>query len=208
MNIRNGPRVSIDAAALETIWHWTALARGEFSCLGVVDDDLGVHDVQLFDQVCTPASTDLDQQALARFLVDHQQPELVRAWIHSHGNLSVFWSQQDDACIEGLANESFLVSIVVNKRRDLRCRIDIFQPTRLTLDEVPVDVRVPRYDLKAESERLFRQHVTEVQAAPMPPTPWMRHFHGIDSIDQGRPMGRRLPGVPVDDDELDLWGGP
>jgi len=171
MKIKDGLRVCIDAEALERIWRWTELARGEFSCLGLVDDDLVIRDVQLFDQVCTQASTELDQQALGRFLVEQDEPEKVRAWIHSHGTLSTFWSQQDEQCIEGLENESFLVSIVVNKRHDLKCRVDVFAPVRLTVDEVPVEIRLPRLDLKAESEQQFRKLLTASRIRRIPAFP-------------------------------------
>lgn len=197
MKPKAGFRVSIDAEALERIWHWTDLAKGEFSCLGQVTDDVLVHDVQLFTQTCTSATTEIDQQALAQFLCQHQKPEKVRAWIHSHGNLGVFWSQQDDSCIEGLENDTFLLSIVVNKKREMKCRLDIWQPVRLTLDDLAVEVRVPRYNLKAECETAFRKLVTEVQVAA--PLPWS-------------PLGRTLPrGVdtwPDWDDDLPHWRNP
>ena len=198
MKIKTGLCVRIDAEALERIWQWTALAKGEFSCLGMADDGLLVHGVQLFDQVCTQASTELDQDALAKFLCRHREPENVRAWIHSHGNLSVFWSAQDDACIDGLANESFLISIVVNKRHDIRCRVDFFQPVRLTLDEVPLEVRMPDTSLKAACEAAFLQHVTEVQ-------PMVVRQQSMLPEPGGRRRGRAWP--DFDDDDMAMWGG-
>ena len=198
MKIKTGLCVRIDAEALERIWQWTALAKGEFSCLALADDSLLVHGVQLFDQTCTQASTELDQDALAKFLCRHREPENVRAWIHSHGALSVFWSAQDDACIDGLANESFLVSIVVNKRHDIRCRVDFFQPVRLTLDEVPLEVRMPATDLKAECESAFLQHVTEVQPMAVRQQTLMAEPGGM----------RRVRNWPdFDDDDMAMWGG-
>lgn len=206
MKIKPDFRVAVDAEALERIWQWTALAKGEFSCLAMVENDLLVHGVELFEQVCTQASTEIDQQALARFLVVHPAPERVRAWIHSHGTLNVFWSATDDACIEGLANDTFLVSIVVNKRRELRCRVDFWQPVRLTLDDVPIEVRLPRFDLQAECARQFREHVTEVQPAMIPPglPPWLRP-HGQPQ--PGPPLARTLADWPGIDDDEPLWGG-
>ena len=201
MKIRTGPRVSIDAAALERIWHWTDLAMGEFSCLGLVTDEVLAHDVRLFDQVCTSASTEMDQQALARFLVAHEQPENVRLWCHSHGNLQTFWSQQDEQCIDGLANDTFLLSIVVNKKREMKCRLDIWRPVRITLDDLDVQVRVPRYDLKRECEEAFLEHVTE--ARPMALQKW--------APQDGRPLQRVVHGWPSawpdEDDDLIGWRG-
>ena len=158
----HGLRVEIDAEAMEAIRQWTHLARGEFSCLGVVTDDLFIESVHLFEQSCTDASTELDPAALAKFLTRCDQPEKVRGWFHSHASMKTFWSQTDNECIEALQNESFLVSIVVNKAGDLRCRVDLYQPVRLTLDEVPVVVRVRSAALAADCRREFQQKVREM----------------------------------------------
>lgn len=205
MKIKSGLRVSIDAEALERIWHWTDMATGEFSCLGLVTDDVLAHDVRLFDQICTAASTDIDQQALAKFLVAHDQPENVRLWCHSHGNLQVFWSQQDDSCIEGLANDTFLLSLVVNKKREMKCRLDIWKPVRVTLDDLEVTVRLPEYGLKRECERMFLEHVIEAQPIATQQR-WEPHRQG-----QGKPLQRVMQGWPSnwndDDDEIIGWRG-
>jgi hypothetical protein len=164
MKTKTGLRVGIHAEAMERIWHWTDLAKGEFSCLGTVEGTHVTH-VQLFDQVCTASSTELDQQALAKFLVTHPRPEAVRAWIHSHGKLGVFWSEQDEQCIDGLANDTCLISIVVNKARQMKCRVDLWQPVRVTLDDVPVDIVLPDFNLRAECQALFDAHVIEAPLA-------------------------------------------
>ncbi|MBI5611373.1 MAG: hypothetical protein HY902_21050 [Deltaproteobacteria bacterium] len=199
MKINQSLRVAIDAEAMERIWQWTALATGEFSCLAQVTPELRVHGAELFDQVNTAASTELDQAALAKFLCRHDKPEAVRAWIHSHGDLGVFWSEQDEACIAGLANESFLVSIVVNKRHQAKCRLDVFAPVRLTVDEVELEVRAPSLDLRTECERLFKQHVREAPLRPrlgtlLPanqPTPQrlMNVYHGWPATDDEEDFG-------------------
>ena len=206
MKIKQTPRVLIDAEAMERIWQWTALASGEFSCLAMVSGELLVHGVELFDQVCTAASTELDQMALAKFLCRHDKPEAVRAWIHSHGNLGTFWSDQDEECIAGLANESFLVSIVVNKRHELRCRLDVFAPVRLTLDEVELEVRALRPELKAECTALFNKHVTEAQPlGPRIPMGHRQQWHGQQAHPQQQQQQRVvMQGWPGFDDD-DNW---
>ena len=202
MKVKQNLRVRIDADAMERIWHWTDLAAGEFSCLGTVTDDVIVGDVQLFDQICTAASTELDQEALAKFLVTHQQPERVRAWIHSHGRLGVFWSQQDEACIDGLANEACLISIVVNKKREWKARIDVWQPFRLTFDDLPLEIRLPDQNLRGECERLFNAHVVEMQPVLMPDWRGTRQPQ-----QQGQPQHGQAyrGGWPDFDDDLADW---
>ena len=171
MKVKQTLRVRIDAEAMERIWHWTDLAQGEFSCLGLVSDDLMVGGVQLFDQLCTDASTELDQEALAGFLCAHKTPERVRAWVHAHGHFNVFWSPQDEACIEGLANDSCLVSIVVNKKREWKARIDLWRPFRVTFDDLPLEIRMPDMNLRDECEQAFKRHVVEMQPPVLMPGP-------------------------------------
>ena len=188
MKTKTTLRVGINAEAMERIWHWTDLATGEFSCLGTVEGT-HINHVQLFDQMCTAASTELDQQALAKFLVTHPRPEAVRAWIHSHGKLGVFWSEQDEACIDGLANDTCLISIVVNKVRQVKCRVDLWQPVRVTLDDVPVELVMPHFNLRAECEAAFQAHVVEapltslaLAARALPRTSWTDQ-HGWPGLD-------------------------
>ena len=207
MKIKHNLRVCIDAEAMERIWHWTDLASGEFSCLGQVTDDLLAHDIQLFDQVCTAGSTELDQQALAKFLCKHNQPEKVRLWCHSHARFGVFWSPQDETCIDGLANESFLLSIVVNKKRDVKVRLDIWHPFRVTLDDLPLEIRLPKLGLARECEALFELHVTE-QHAVMPTGMMRQHIEFPRQLTQ-KPLERVAQGWPAyDDDDFGGWGRP
>ena len=198
MKVKQNLRVRIDADSMERINHWTDIAAGEWSCLGSVSDDILVGDVRLMDQVCSAASTELSQEALATFLVTHPQPELVRAWIHSHGRLGVFWSQQDEACIEGLANDTYLVSIVVNKKREWKARIDVWQPFRLTFDDLPLEIRLPDQNLRGECERLFNAHVVEMAPVLMP------DWRGGKQLPQQQGQPYR-GGWPDFDDDLADW---
>ncbi len=198
MKVKQNLRVRIDADAMERIWHWTDLATGEFSCLGTVTEDMLVGGVQLFDQICTAASTELDQEALAKFLVTHPAPQNVRAWVHSHARLGVFWSQQDEACIEGLANDACLISIVVNKKREFKARIDVWQPFRLTFDDLPLEIRLPDQNLRGECERLFNAHVVEMAPVLMP------DWRGGKQLPQQQGQPYR-GGWPDFDDDLADW---
>ena len=163
MNIKASHlRVEIEAEAWECIRQWTELANGEFSCFGTVGDDLYINEVHLLEQECTDNATEMDPAAVTDLLLNVDDPSQVRAWIHSHADMQCFWSSTDDECIEGLANESFLVSIVVNKAGDYRCRVDLFHPIRITIDKVPVVVRVRSPRLAVDCHREFDRKVREV----------------------------------------------
>ena len=160
-------RVWMDPAAHEKLWAWTRMAKGEVSMLGLVDEVEGqpcIADLFLVKQTCTPASTDMDQDAVAKLMVElaaKGQSDQLRAWVHSHGTLDVFWSTQDDSTIEDLAGDPYLVSIVVNKSGLVKARVDLFKPVRITVDDIPVEVLVPDMGLESQCEKEFKDKVIE-----------------------------------------------
>lgn len=115
--------------------YYTQFAKGEVSGIGksVIneDGDAVVTDIALFDQECTGATTDIDDEALAKFMNDlHQAGESLadwNLWWHTHADMSVFWSSTDDNTIaEHSGNHDYLISIVTNKKGDLKGRLDVF----------------------------------------------------------------------------------
>lgn len=169
-------RVLIDPPILDKIRHWTALAPGEFSALGLVEkdgEDLIVTEVFLPRQSCTAMNTEMDPDDLARLLVELEARDAgsrLRLWLHSHGEMRTFWSGTDDATIEVLANDGYVVSIVVNKAGDVLCRVDLFEPFRHTFHKVPVEPLMPDYGLydacKAQmAEKVRHGHDLALRAA-------------------------------------------
>jgi proteasome lid subunit RPN8/RPN11 len=160
-------RLYIDARAYEKLFHWVNLAKGEISCLGLVEDnckEFNILDVFLIKQTCTSASTDMDQEDIAKLLFELEKQgkaEMLKCWIHSHGSMNVFWSSTDEATIKGLANDNFFISVVVNKNRDMLGRIDVFSPVRLMIDALEVHVLIPSFGLLDECKKEFTEKVKE-----------------------------------------------
>ncbi|MBK8128708.1 MAG: hypothetical protein IPK53_07095 [bacterium] len=65
--------------------------------------------------------------------------------------MSVFWSGQDESCISGLANNEWLLILVVNKRRDTQMRLDQFHPSHMYIPDVQWEVKYPLVDGLAEA---------------------------------------------------------
>ena len=169
-------KVYIDARAKEKLGHYVALAKGEVSGLGLVTemrDDKGnlvgfmVDDLCLLRQVSGSASTELDDAAVAALLTeldgDGADIGRVRLWWHSHGDLGVFWSTTDEECAAGLANSRYFVSIVVNKKGDVKCRVDLYDPFRVVMDDVPVETLMPDFGLLEQCKAEFAEKVTEAE---------------------------------------------
>ena len=136
---------------------WTDLAKGEVSGLGTVEeirDKKGklvsylISDIDLIKQTSTSADTVLDDNAVNEYLYklekEGKDTSKVRLWWHSHGTINTFWSNTDAENIERLSNSGYLISLLTNKEEKLLCRIDVYHPFHITLDEV--DVKLDLYE--------------------------------------------------------------
>ena len=167
------------SAVTPTVWlvpevdqrlrHWVDIASGEMSALGMVEEVAGgfvVTKVFLPKQTCGPADTELDQGAIAQLLTEldagDEEISRLRLWAHSHATFRTFWSGTDESTVRQLANGEWTLSLVVNKAGERRCRLDVWKPVHVTLDELPVSVFHEDLGLRADCERLFRERVTEV----------------------------------------------
>ncbi len=160
-----GVKIQVEAEAMQKLWLWTDFARGEVSCLGLVDEvfstetgrttALVVTDFFLVKQQCTCEETDMDVADVARLISELEAKGIdsrkLRCWAHSHGSMSVFWSGQDESCISGLANNEWLLSLVVNKRRDTQMRLDQYHPSHMYIPDVQWEVKYPLVDGLAEA---------------------------------------------------------
>jgi len=158
-------KIQVEAEAMQKLWLWTDFAKGEVSALGIVDEvvstDTGrtttliVTDFFLVKQQCTYEETDMDVADVARLISELEAKGIdsrkLRCWAHSHATMSVFWSEQDESCISGLANAEWLLSLVVNKRRDTQMRLDQFHPSHMYIPDVQWETRFPTVDGLAEA---------------------------------------------------------
>ena len=151
------PDVQFASDVWQRIQAFTEIAKGEWSCMGLVKQiretengpvtALMIDEIIFIEQINTAAYTELDDEGLAKALIevgqrDNGDEERMRAWIHSHGTNSVFWSPQDETCISDLIGSmnQWLISVVVNKKNEYRCRIDLPNPMRVTIDKIQIKV--------------------------------------------------------------------
>jgi len=143
------------------------LCAYEISGLGKVErlgnEDFLVTEVILLEQACSPASTLLDEDDLARFMTEllrkGENPAKWKLWFHSHpGDSDVFWSYTDEKTCASF-NNGWMLSIVANGQGDYLGRIDVYEPVHLYDDEVSVSVYTELDDeeLKAIREEIERK---------------------------------------------------
>ena len=145
--------IFIDGEAWAKLRHWVKLSGdNEVSCLGLIDElkdgeritALLVSEIYLLDQKVSGADVELDDKAVANLMIQLATEGIdtskLKCWLHSHATMRVFWSSTDEECCSQLANNSYSVSIVTNLRGDLLTRIDIYNPFRVTLNKVPIQI--------------------------------------------------------------------
>lgn len=145
--------VFIESEAWAKLRHWVKLAgQDEVSCLGLIDEvknegritALLVSEIYLLDQKVSGADVELNDKAVANLMIQLAAEGIntsqLKCWIHSHAGMKTFWSSTDEECCSLLANDSYSVSIVTNLRGDLLTRIDIYNPFRVTLNKVPIQI--------------------------------------------------------------------
>lgn len=156
------PQVLILPEAKAQMDAYIRLCDMEVSGLGYVKQEGSVflvESVLLLPQECSGASTELDAEGLAQFYTDqirqNKDTGNIRLWWHSHCNSGVFWSGVDTANIDRLMDTSpWLVSIVGNKRGEYRTRLDLNEPVRLSVDELPLNVYIPTSKKRDDETRV------------------------------------------------------
>ena len=107
---------------------------GMFGYVTMTDEgDFLVDTVFLVEQTVSGSSVDFKdsglEYAIARDIKDDRLEDLMFC-CHSHVDMDAFWSATDEKMISGMNNgmTPFLVSLVVNKRRETKQRVDFFNP--------------------------------------------------------------------------------
>lgn len=150
----------------DTCWNkmqcWINMTTKEISGLGCVKQTKGgkfvVYDVFLFEQENTYTFTDIDDLAVQKLMLELDEMDEkdggtrfqdMKFWWHSHAELEVQWSTQDDHNIEkklfgdntdGKAVCPWWLSVVLNKKGKVNTRLDIAQPW-LTLERIGYRVK-------------------------------------------------------------------
>ncbi|HYL80149.1 MAG TPA: hypothetical protein VEU07_05005 [Candidatus Acidoferrum sp.] len=153
------PEVRIRRRALAKLLLYAERCPMEIGGLGyVLQDEAGlfIPDLFVLPQRVSASDTELDPDALCEFLGQLVREDAdvssVRLWWHSHADMDLIWSETDCSTIGDLPGD-FWVAIVVNRRGEIRCRLDTFVPERRTW-EVPLVEMAEESELDREALRL------------------------------------------------------
>lgn len=139
--------------------------HGEIAGMGEVevrdDGNLWVTDIAIYDQEVTGGTADLSSEALAHFQTDlvkkGKSPKNWYLWWHSHASMAAFFSTTDTGTIETSTEFDHVVSLVVNKRRERKARLDTHSPFRITVLDLPVEVPAEVNPRTVEIDKLIQE---------------------------------------------------
>ncbi|MFA5103545.1 MAG: hypothetical protein WC525_10400 [Candidatus Thermoplasmatota archaeon] len=148
--VNSFPEITLTHEVYSKLCAYADLCNYEISALGSVrieNNQILVDDVFLFSQVVSGSSVELSQQDVSQFMVDcikkGKDPSSLKFWWHSHVNMDTFWSATDTGTIDRFSSD-WMISMVSNKRKDHKVRLDVFAPFRMYMDDLPLNVE---YDM-------------------------------------------------------------
>ena len=90
----------------------------------------------LLRQEVTGGSTHMDEEAVSAFNLERIKAgatQLPRLWWHSHVNMEAFFSAIDEGTLKDLQNDSFIIALVVNKRKNMKAKAYVYSQTATNL---------------------------------------------------------------------------
>lgn len=193
-----------NATAMQKFWYWVDMAPGEVGALGLLGEYRGsplIEDFFLAKQEVTQAHVEYDQDDIARIMLELAQRDPpreadLRARVHSHGGMSTFWSREDDDDIDRSGASPLMVSVLVNKKREMRVRVDIFDPIRVTIDDIgPLIIVQPNPEMLTSCKEEFDKLVTKAKyfsvGSPLMTRPNAGYYRGFGGgrFDNDRGLG-------------------
>lgn len=143
------PKIIFTKEAGDKMWQYVFAVKTEISGYGKVrqndDGDFVVEDVAIYEQVVTGTETHISGASVAKFAHElhlrNESTEMWKLWWHSHNTMGVFWSETDRIAMSKGNNygRDYLLSVVVNFKREVLGCVDLYEPFRHTLDNTPVE---------------------------------------------------------------------
>ena len=95
----------------------------------------------------TAGGTEFDEvmvsEIITKLLEEGKDPSQLRLHWHSHATMGTFHSAVDEDNYSLLDNKEFLVSLVLNRKKEVLGRVDVYSPVIVSFIDVPVFVGLP-----------------------------------------------------------------
>jgi hypothetical protein len=173
-------KVYLSELANKKIRYWVDKCNKEVSGFGLVEYDKEkneflVTDAFLLEQTVGAAHTDIDAAALGKLMYKTRAEKgELKFWWHSHVNMDVFWSSQDQSTILDMGKNGWIVASVFNKREEVRSAVAYTassalndnKPETIFYDDLSTYIIKPALDADLEKQ-LESQYKELVKDAPV-----------------------------------------
>lgn len=191
------PKLVIPIDKYRQIMAYVTLADGEITGFTEVEyqpekNRFIVGDVYLLEQEAQPAEVEMSEEQIGKFMLERIEQgatQLPRLWWHSHVNMAAFFSGTDTDTMAQFKNESYTVSLVLNKEQKVMANLNIWKPFPIST-KIDVEVSVLYEEIPEELVQEVKDKVKE------------RHY---DFWDKGKKNDQETEeGLPAYDEEKEL----
>jgi len=190
MKVHKAPVVVFSDLALAKMARYVGFCAEEVGWMGFVDHEEGtalytVSDVLLFKQRVHAATTEISADALAEMTMELlespdgvERVNTMRFWGHSHVNMAVNPSGQDDAQMNVFADNGceFMIRAICNKRGEMK--VDVYD----------YEVGITWVDANWQTERRFDPMDAEIRAEMEAKVSSIRTLPALPKLDAKTPL--------------------
>lgn len=130
---------------------------------------LEIYDIEILPQIVSGVHATISTETLAKFLHEKmkkgESTADYKVWWHSHVDMEAYFSGTDVNTINGSTEFPYLISIVTNKRGDIRARFDMYEPNPFMAN---VDIEVQQAEDKDIRNWCRRQIRSKVKTESIP----------------------------------------
>ena len=124
-------------------------------------------EVYLLRQEVSGAATHMDEEAVSKFnleMIKAGKMQLPRIWFHSHVNMQAFFSATDEETLKDLQNETFIIALVGNKRKEMKAKAYVAESIPMLGQSSYIEIDPMTITVDLEYERIpeaLRKEVDE-----------------------------------------------
>jgi proteasome lid subunit RPN8/RPN11 len=131
-------------------------------------------EVFLLEQTSGAAHTHIDEEEVSKFntkLVQKGVTQLPRLWWHSHDTMGAFFSATDETTLKDFETNTFMVALVVNKRKEMQAKFILFEPIYVEVDDIPIIIDMEYPEIPASILKEVERKVNKPKPIILTGTP-------------------------------------
>lgn len=165
------PKLLIPIESFRKIMAYTQLAEGEITGFADVEynverENFVVGEVYLIEQTAQAAEVDMNEEQISKFMlsrIEQGATQMPRIWWHSHVDMAAFFSGTDTQTISEFKSDSYTISLVVNKKREMKANLNLWKPF-IYSSAIDVEVMVEYVEIPDEIVEEVKAKVKDMES--------------------------------------------